>query len=198
MLSGTIYAIKSNQTQKYYIGSTLQNIKKRFLDHKGAYSRYLKYPDIQPLYASFEIMKFDDCYIETIEEYKCNTRKELQIREGELQKKNIQDIVNTNISARTQKQYKIDNIVIIKKWRKEYYLKNREKRLRQNRETKKEKQQYYQDNKQKIKERNKIYYHEKKIKKKCLCGSEVYNHNIKNHLTTEKHKRYLESTTQPV
>ncbi len=143
-------------------------------------------------------MKFNDCYIRTIEEYKCNNKKELQIREGELQKKYIHDIVNTNISARTQKQYKIDNLVKLKKWRKEYYLKNREKRLKQNRETKKEKQQYYQDNKQKIKERNKKKYHEEKIKKICICGSEVYNYGFKIHLTTEKHMRYLESTTQPV
>jgi len=198
MITGTIYAIRSKNTNKYYIGSTLQNMKKRFLDHRGAYNRYLKYPDKQPIYTSFEIMKHDDCYIEKIEEYKCDTKKQLLIREGELQKLNMKYLVNTTISGRTISQYKIDNKEILRQYRKDFYHKNIEKRKLYNKETKTKRDQFYIDNKQAIKDKSKQYYHDNKKTTLCVCGGKSNILQPKQHLKTAKHKRYLESTTNPI
>ncbi len=198
MLSGIIYAIKSNQTQKYYIGSTLQNIEKRFGNHKYAYARYLKYPDIQPLYSSFEIMKYDDCYIEEIEKYNCESKKHLQIREGELQKLHKNDIVNTSISGRTIEQYKIDNKEMLKEYRKEYNKKNIEKRKLYNKKTKHKRDKFYIDNRQKLKDISKQYYHKNKKTTICICGGKINNLQPQQHQKTKKHIKYLESTTNPI
>ena len=198
MITGIIYAIKSAQTQKYYIGSTLQNIKKRMSDHRGAYNRYLKYPDKQPLYSSFEIMKYDDCYIEKIEEYKCETHRHLKIREGIIQKEHINDIVNTTISGRTIAQYKIDNKDILRQYRKSYNQKNYEKRKLYNKETKSKRDKFYIDNKEQIKNISKEYYHKNKKISICVCGGKITNLQPKQHFKTSKHKRYLESTTNPI
>ena len=198
MISGTIYAIKSAQTQKYYIGSTLQNIKKRLCDHRRAYNRYLKYPDKQPLYSSFEIMKYDDCYIEQIEEYKCDTPRHLKIREGVIQKEHINDIVNKTISGRTITQYKLDNKEILRQYRKNYNQKNYEKRKLYNKETKPKRDKFYIDNKQTLKDKSKQYYHKNKKVSICVCGGKIINLQPKQHLATAKHKRYLEATTNPI
>ena len=198
MISGTIYAIKSAQTQKYYIGSTLQNIKKRFASHKGAYNRYLKYPDKQPLYSSFEIMKYDDCYIEKIEDYKCETQRHLKIREGVIQKDHINDIVNTTISGRTIAQYKIDNKDKLRQYRKNYNQKTYEKRKLYNKKIKSKRDKFYIDNKQTLKDKSKQYYHENKKVSICVCGGKITNLQPKQHLKTTKHKRYLEATTNPI
>ena len=37
-----IYAIKSNDNDKYYIGSTTQKLCQRFATHKNKYKNYLK------------------------------------------------------------------------------------------------------------------------------------------------------------
>ena len=37
-----LYSIRSNQTDKYYVGSTYNTLSKRFYQHKTNYKRYLK------------------------------------------------------------------------------------------------------------------------------------------------------------
>lgn len=119
---GKIYAIKSNLTEKIYIGSTCRTLDKRFTEHKNERNR------------SKEIFAFGDAYIELLEAFPCNNAIELKKREGELIK--INNCVNRKIEGRTDK---------------EYYEDNKEKRLKQikaydavNKEKKKEyARQYY-------------------------------------------------------
>ena len=96
--NGKIYAIRSFATDKYYIGSTCNPLHKRLYQHKSdknsAKNRYR---------TSFEIVKYDDCYIELLEEFSCENKNQLQKREGELIRESKSDVVNIVIPLRTDK-----------------------------------------------------------------------------------------------
>jgi hypothetical protein len=80
--NGMIYIIKSSQTDEAYIGSTIQKLSRRLSDHKKKYKKFL---DNKYTYCtSFEIVKYDDAYIELYEEYPCNSKLELESREAEI------------------------------------------------------------------------------------------------------------------
>ena len=95
--NGKIYAIRSNETEKFYIGSTTQRLHKRFYEHKtkrDCTSRYM--------------FTFPDVYIELIENYPCNSKEELHKREGEYIRQS--NTINKNIAGRNIAEYYIDNI----------------------------------------------------------------------------------------
>ena len=113
-----IYTIRSHHTDKIYIGSTCNELRKRLHQHKYKYKYYLngKYHYT----SSFEIVKYDDAYIELYEYYPCNNKVELLKREGELIRK--LDCVNKQIAGRSNKEkckeyYKTNKIKILEKQR---------------------------------------------------------------------------------
>jgi len=122
--NGKIYTIRSHQTEQFYIGSTTQPLTKRLTFHKSDYKRYLdgKFNFI----TSFDIIKFDDCYIELLEEFPCESKMMLHKREGELIRKN--NCVNKSIPCQTRKEYNknhyVQNRDKIKEYKKEYYNNN--------------------------------------------------------------------------
>lgn len=69
--NGKIYKISSPSTVNVYIGSTCKTLNERLSQHKCDYKRYKngKYHYV----TSFEIVKFDDCVINLIEEIKTNS-----------------------------------------------------------------------------------------------------------------------------
>ena len=223
--NGKIYTIRSDSTDKYYIGSTTQPLSKRLSKHKEHYKIYLngKYHNI----TSFEIVKYDDCYIELLEAYPCKSKDELTKREGELIRLHKNDIVNKRIEQRTYKQYRQDNkekiaeqkkqyrqdnkeeiaehkkqyylnnIEKIAEHKKQYYLNNIEKIAEQMK-------QYQQDNKEKIAEHKKQYRQDNKDKIKarksqrciCECGLEInYDHKSR-HIKTKLHQSYMNNQNQ--
>lgn len=76
---GTIYKIVSENTDKVYVGSTTQTLEVRFSQHKNCYEKFQngKYYYI----TSYELLKQTDCKIELLENFPCNSRKELCTRE---------------------------------------------------------------------------------------------------------------------
>jgi hypothetical protein len=116
---GKIYAIKSNQTELIYIGSTIQELNERFDRHKSTYKVYIngKYNFV----SSFDILQYDDAYIELIEDYTCNNKTELKRREGIIIQEKLQQnvCVNMRIAGRTEKQYYHDNREQIKEYKKQ-------------------------------------------------------------------------------
>lgn len=103
---GKIYAIRSYQTDAVYIGSSIGRLSERLSKHKNYLKMYLKgkYHYI----TSFEITKFEDCYIELIEEYKCNNKMELTRREGQVIRA-TPNCMNKYIAGRTKSEYRQDN-----------------------------------------------------------------------------------------
>ena len=72
--NGKIYTSRSHQTDKFYIGSTCSTLIKRLSQHKS------KWNDT----TAKEILTYQDYYIELLELYPCNSKMELNKREGEL------------------------------------------------------------------------------------------------------------------
>ena len=98
---GKIYKITSEQTDNVYIGSTIQKLNRRFTGHKTDYKNGHNK-------SSKEIVKYDDARIELIENYPCNSNKELHTRER-YYIENTPNTVNKSIPSRTNKQYYEDN-----------------------------------------------------------------------------------------
>ena len=57
---------------------------------------------------SFKILKKEDAFIELLENYPCSCKEELNKREGELMRENI-NCINKCIAGRSTKQYRQDN-----------------------------------------------------------------------------------------
>lgn len=103
--TGKIYALKSNKTEDIYYGSTMQSLADRFMGHNRDYKCFKKGKGHYR--ASYELLKYDDCYIELYEFFPCKTRKELETREGEIISNNT--CVNRYVAGRTKKKHYEDN-----------------------------------------------------------------------------------------
>ena len=156
--NGKIYTIRSFQTDKYYIGSTNQKtLSQRLSKHKSNYKFWLRNNDMDYT-TSFEILKYDDYYIELLELYPCNLKAELHKREGELIRLHKDSLVNKYIPCRTLKEYLIENNQKIKDCNAIYRV----------------------ENKQKIKAHKTKPYH-------CECGRVIQLDEKARHCKTNKH-----------
>jgi hypothetical protein len=184
--NGKIYTIRSNQSDIYYIGSTCMPLSKRFYDHKKSYKCWLN--DKYPYMSSFELLKFDDVYIELLEDFKCENKNQLLKREGQLIRENKGKCVNWVIPGRTDKEYRVDNKELISQKTKQYreankeFVNKRDKLYYQaNREQKlKNKKQYYEANKEAMKQ-----------KYNCECGSINLIRHKARHEKSMKHIAWL-------
>jgi len=115
--NGKIYKIISNETTKYYIGSTIFDLEIRLEGHKKAYKRFLDGYNYDNL-SSFELLKLGDVRIELIENYPCNSKKELEMREAELQYQFINDIVNYRVAVRNKQKHNEKRMLAAREYRK--------------------------------------------------------------------------------
>ena len=176
-----IYTIRSHQTDKYYVGSTYDSLSKRLYQHKHNFKMFQagKYHNV----SSFEIIKYDDCYIELYEMFKCESRIELTKREGEIIRLHKNELVNVKIEGRTLKQYKVDNADKIKQYR----VVNADKIMQYRKDNADKIKQYYVDNVDKIKQY-------KNTKNNCVCGGNFSIANKAIHLKSKTHINYIEKT----
>ena len=98
---GKIYKIYSERSNDIYIGSTCATLEKRFSTHLS----HFKYKSNN--LSVHKILEQGECIIELIEDYPCDSRKELERREGWYQL--TMDCINKNIAGRTPKEYQTDN-----------------------------------------------------------------------------------------
>jgi hypothetical protein len=170
--TGYIYSIRSNKTDKIYIGSTFQRLSKRFYEHKISYKCYLKLGKTRNKCSSKEIIKYNNSYIELIKEVKVKNRQELVKYEGEEQRKNKNILVNYQLAWRTDEEKKIKT----REKNKIYYEKNPT-------EHKIKVKKYYNKNKLIINKRRR-----EAPKIKCdLCDCEIRKNDFNRHLKSKKH-----------
>ena len=167
--NGKIYCLRSNQTDDIYIGSTAEErLSARMSKHRVDYNRWLN--GKTNYVTSYELLKYDDCYIELIEKYPCKDKMELERREGEIQRE--MNCVNKYIAGRTYKEYYQDNRCKISEKSRQYRQDNKEtisEYMKQYQQNNKEKlteyyKQRYQDNKEKLSEYYKQHYQDNKGK----------------------------------
>jgi len=112
---GKIYKLWSPQGNEIYIGSTINPLAKRLGQHKLKRSCNSKY--------LFE--NYDDVKIELIEEFPCNSKMELNRREGEHIRNN--ECLNKRIAGRSHEEWCEDNKEHLKEYNKEYRENNKER-----------------------------------------------------------------------
>jgi hypothetical protein len=178
---GKVYIIRSpSRPDLVYIGSTTQPLSKRFHSHKRDRDC-----------TSVQVIDIGDAYIELLELVQCDSKIELQRREGEIIR--ATDCVNKRIEGRTREEYLVENKehrgLINKTWRSE------------NAESIKIKEKKYKaDNKEKYKRYNKEYGIQHRINEKkiriCVCGSsynEGKSSTRKDHYQSQRHTDYINS-----
>lgn len=136
-----VYAIE-NPEDRYY-GSTIQPLYKRFFSHKTEHFRKIDGKQKRGCSSSqlFEKYGEEGLKIELVEKFPCNSKDELEAREGHYIRTNI--CVNKLIAGRTKAQYLEDNREEIKAKMVQYREDNRE-------EINAKQAQYNQDNREKI------------------------------------------------
>tara|TARA_B110000483_G_C18162189_1_gene529757 strand:+ start:27 stop:626 length:600 start_codon:yes stop_codon:yes gene_type:complete len=186
---GKIYTIRCRYDDSLiYVGSTIENLSKRFGGHKADSKRKMN----MSLY-TYVNNDWDNWYIELYEDYPCNNKQLLLKREGEI----IREIGNINkkIAGRTKEEWAEDNIDKVLEIRKIWYQNNREKILidkkiygDENRDIINERmKKHREDNIDKYIKRDKDYYEKNKYKVICdVCGCEVSKRNLKSHQKTKK------------
>ena len=137
--NGKIYELVDLTTNNKYYGSTVQDLKMRKSGHVKKYKGYLN--NKKNFYTtSFEIIKNNNYEIYLVENFPCNSKSELEAREGYYIRNN--KCVNKYIPGI------IDKKEYMKNYNKLYKIKEKGK-------------QYRIDNKEKIKEYKKQLYHYK-------------------------------------
>jgi len=116
--SAKIYKIQSGDD--VYYGSTTQSLGQRMAKHRNQHKNG-KGSSATLLFNKYGI---DNCTIELVEEFPCNSIEELTKREGTYIRNN--KCINKNIAGRTIKEYYVDNINKYK----QYYKDNRFKLLK--------------------------------------------------------------------
>jgi len=187
---GKIYKLfsVSNEDLVYY-GSTATTLNKRLTKHISEY----KNDNIRACKSKL-VIAAGDYKMELIENYPCNSKTELDRREGEYTKNN--KCVNKVIAGRTYKEYCKDNKEYIKKLNKDWRENNKEYRKEYNKkyyENNKEKEaekdkKYRENNKEKVAERKKKWYNQfNKEKVTCECGCVVTKSSLIRHKKSNKH-----------
>lgn len=135
-MKGLVYVLQSHQTEEKYYGSTTQRLLcQRLAGHKNDYRRMLS-NKCKRNSSSFNIVKYDDVYIELVEEVEYNNIHELRAREQYYIKNNI--CVNKKIPNRSPKEWRDDN--------KEHYLQHKREYVKNRREQTRLSQKKWREN----------------------------------------------------
>ena len=105
---GKIYKISNIKTDSVYIGSTSQTLEERFKKHCGYYYKWAKLKGKKKRnykgMTSYKVFKDGFASITLVEDYPCDSIRDLRRREGEIIREHP-TAVNLCIAGRTGKQW---------------------------------------------------------------------------------------------
>jgi hypothetical protein len=209
--NGKIYIIHNTKNDWKYIGSTT---KQYLCERMSSHRTEGKKMKTQKLYNAMSELGVENFYIELLEPFPCESKEELEKREGELQRQydTINNGYNHKVAGRTAKEYKQENNGKIKEYMKTYrenkkeelQLYSKEYYYSHKEECNKKYKDWYEEHKEHRQDYNKNYYHENKAKLKekhyaklkeyqaqrvkCdLCDKEMRRDNL------SKHKKKIHS-----
>ena len=179
--NGKIYTIRCRLDDNLiYVGSTIQPLYKRWFTHKSRlidpnFDNYI-------LYQKMKEKGDETFYIELYENYNCNSKEELNRREGEV----IREIgtLNKVIAGRTPHEYYKDNFEKKKEYEKQY-MSVPENRAKRNEYQKQYKKDNYEKNREQL-----LKYRTEYIT--CDCGCEVQKRELTRHKKSQKHLKLME------
>ncbi len=182
---GKIYKIYNTINDDIYIGSTIQNLKSRLSSHlshskKNEFCKRL-------LYKTMNELGIENFYIELIENYPCDNKKELEEREKYWIKQE-KSTLNICIPHRTQQEYYHDNANKILNYAK-LYRENNKNDINQYQT------QYRENNKEYFQQYNKQYYDENK--EKLLKNKSEYKKNNREKCN-EYNRKYIENNKDKI
>ena len=149
---GQIYKVVDNELNVCYIGSTTQKLCKRMAQHRKDFKKYLNDSSYKntSIFTIFQSYGVENCKIELIEKYPCESKEDLMAREGYFIK--AIDCVNKRIAGRSSKERYEDNKEVVLAKCKIY--REHEDRKEQ---IKEKKRQNYQNKREYYLEKAKIY-----------------------------------------
>lgn len=109
-MKGSVYVIRSHKNTDIYIGSTTQLLCKRMASHRSNYKMWSN--GTYKYVKAHEVLKYDDAYIELLEEIDFINKQELYAREGHYIR--TMECVNKTIAGRTKKEWTENNLEQIK------------------------------------------------------------------------------------
>jgi len=183
-----IEPIVEHEPHEIYIGSTTkERLCQRMAYHKRDYNRWKngKHNKVT-VYDIFDKYGVQNCNIFLIESCPCNTKDELNSKEGHYIR--ISECINKYIPDRNRKErnqnYYEQNKEVIKQKHKDKYEITKEK-------VKEERKIYYENHEEQIKTQKQEYYLKNKEKLLeniiCLCGCEVVKCSLSRHQKSKKH-----------
>ena len=172
-----------------YYGSTTVTLARRMSEHRTKTERKNNCSS-KLLFDKYGV---ENCFIELVEEYPCETREHLNKKEGEYIRAN--KCVNKEVAGRTRKEWLCDNSDKLKEYKKQYYIENSDKMKEKHKE-------WLCDNSDKVKEYKKQYRIEnrdkinegKKQKANCPhCNKEMRKDSIRIHIKSGRCHNYRSS-----
>ena len=165
--------------------------------HRSKYKRYLNggSSETKAVFDLFDEYGVENCMIELLENYPCNSKAELHAREGLQQREN--ECINKLIAGRSKKQYYEDHKEETKEYKQRWYIENKEHVANKSREN-------YEANREAIIEQKKQYYkeHKPEIQQRkqqnitCECGNTIRKVCLSSHLKSLKHRNYINQMNQ--
>jgi hypothetical protein len=126
--NGQIYKIVDNAYNMCYYGSTISKLCKRMGQHREKYRKGILNCTVKKIFDKYGL---ENCKIELVELFPCNSKKELEAREGYYIKNN--ECINKNIVGRTKKEsnkiWEETNKEKIKAYQKAYYETHKKTKL---------------------------------------------------------------------
>ena len=168
---GKIYQIVSPDDLKY-IGSTVQELHNRFIRHKSCYNQWKKGKyHYFTCFDMFEKHGPENCKIELIEDFPCKSKKELEVREGQIIKE--RNCVNKVVAGRDSSEWLSENKERLTQYWKDYYQLNRERYLERNKKHIAENKEYNRErcrayrekNRERLIEKSRANYQKRKLLK---------------------------------
>ncbi len=187
--NGKIYTIRCRTDDSLiYVGSTTQRLCSRLTGHKADSLKTHIYSN-HSLYSI--IGDWGNWYIELYENFPCETKEELNKREGEIIR--LIGTLNKQIAGRTRKEWRQENAELIKEKKKIYQQQHQE-------EIKEKGKIYREANRDALNEKKKEYYYKNKAtileknKEKTMCDCGAYIVCKSRHLKSNKHLKLVNLT----
>ena len=201
---GKIYRIWNLINDEFYIGSTAQELHKRWSDHRKDAKKINKK---MKLFDEMNKLGHEVFKIELVENYPCSSRDELHRREGEVIRE-LKPTLNSIIAGRSREEYYHENKKHIFATHYAYHNKHRERINEQRkpyfatyREANKDKiKQYYNENREQLLQQKREHYlknREEILKKSAekiqcvVCGGCYTKINKQKHFRTNMHTQAL-------